>query len=298
MRRRESIFSIIIKVLFGLSIAGFVLSIMAVSMALPIVIIILIVLAITSLFKKKNDNKKVVVDSQDLLNVLSSTNIQDNRIMIDDTTYLLLTNPNDCRLDNIDIYMYNEYVGSLSEFSTSYPNAFNKMSNQIIKSFKKNKNKKNEKENIVQEVVKEIKKDCSYYIDRFIELNDQIEVLSVKDSISNTICYLREIKKVEDEFGDSKNKTRKLYEYYLPMYVDILANYDRLHDNAPESDEFKQNEEKLIKTSNLINNALKSITSSLMESYYTDLNVNMKTLESILKKDGLIDEDMEVKNNG
>ena len=40
----------------------------------------------------------------------------------------------------------------------------------------------------------------------------------------------------------------------------------------------------------LINGALKTISSSLVEDYYTEMNVDMRTLESILKKDGLVDE--------
>jgi len=57
-------------------------------------------------------------------------------------------------------------------------------------------------------------------------------------------------------------------------------------DNA----DFKNSEDRLLKTTVLINGALNTISSSLVEDYYTELNVDMRTLESILKKDGLVDE--------
>ncbi len=108
--------------------------------------------------------------------------------------------------------------------------------------------------------------------------------------MTQTIQYLNQINKIENEFNDSKKKTTKLYQYYLPMLKDILTSYIRLEKNASETDEGKESEDRLLKTIVLINGALKTISSSLVEDYYTEMNVDMRTLESILKKDGLVDE--------
>ena len=146
---------------------------------------------------------------------------------------------------------------------------------------------------IIEKVEEKIvDKDCVYYLNKFNELLPQIDNAEVRESINETIDYLKRVQVIENEFGESKDKTRKLYEYYLPIYVDILANYDRLYDYDKNSDEFKSNEEKLKKTSTLINNALKTLCTSLLETYNTDLRVDMKTLESILKKDGLVDDEL------
>jgi tRNA A-37 threonylcarbamoyl transferase component Bud32 len=74
------------------------------------------------------------------------------------------------------------------------------------------------------------------------------------------------------------------------MLSDILQNYNRLSSSGIESDDLTTSEDRLLKTIVLINGALKTISSSLTEDYYTDLKVDMKTLESVLKKDGLVDE--------
>ena len=45
-----------------------------------------------------------------------------------------------------------------------------------------------------------------------------------------------------------------------------------------------------MKTLLLINEALKSITTSLTQEYFMDLSADMTTLETLLKKDGLVKE--------
>ena len=74
------------------------------------------------------------------------------------------------------------------------------------------------------------------------------------------------------------------------MLTDIVNNYKRLSLNVENNADFKNSEDRLLKTTVLINGALNTISGSLVEDYYTELNVDMRTLESILKKDGLIDE--------
>lgn len=74
------------------------------------------------------------------------------------------------------------------------------------------------------------------------------------------------------------------------MLTDIVNNYKRLSLNVDSNADFKNSEDRLLKTTVLINGALSTISGSLVEDYYTELNVDMRTLESILKKDGLVDE--------
>lgn len=57
-----------------------------------------------------------------------------------------------------------------------------------------------------------------------------------------------------------------------------------------KGDEFKKCEAQLIKTIILINEALKSINESMHEDDYMNLNADITTLQSLLKKDGLVRE--------
>ncbi len=276
-------------------------------MALPFITLVgafmLVMNIINKTGTKKSTKTKNTVTVDEFLSVVQEQMVNGNRINLDNETFLLILDKENISLNNIDIFMRNEYIGNLAEYNTAFPNAFNTLISSITSNLKKNINKKAKKKEVVNEIIEQveeirpIEKDCSYYIDKLNQLNKEIENEEVDKMIEETVNYLKEIKQIEDEFTESKEKTKKLYQYYLPMYADILANYDRLADNAPASEEFKTNEAKLLKTSAMINSALSSLSSSLVSSYYTDLNVDMKTLESILKKDGLV-EDMPFKKEG
>ena len=230
-----------------------------------------------------------------LLKKLTKYFQNNQRLNIDEETYLVLTNPDNIALNTIDIYIRDEYIGNLKEYNDTYPFAFSSLASELIKYL----NKKNKKEpNLAKQEKKEEttsnkaqqKTDCQYYINQFTQLQNNIKNTEIKTDLTQTIQYLNQINKIENEFNDSKKKTTKLYQYYLPMLKDILTSYIRLEKNASETDEGKESEDRLLKTIVLINGALKTISSSLVEDYYTEMNVDMRTLESILKKDGLVDE--------
>ena len=124
------------------------------------------------------------------------------------------------------------------------------------------------------------------YIKIFADHDFQIENEEISDGLVKCQEYLKQIKKIEDEFPETKEKTGKLYSYYLPMLDDILKSYIKLHDTSPDGKELKDSEGRLIKTIDLINGALKSISLSLCQQYYDNMTVDIKTLEALLKKDG------------
>ncbi|HPW53165.1 MAG TPA: hypothetical protein PLI19_04830 [Erysipelotrichaceae bacterium] len=216
---------------------------------------------------------------------------KNQQLNIDEETYLLLTDRNNVSLETIDIYMREEYIGTLKDYFNAYPNSFNSLSNLISKYLNaKNLNEKQVVEEIKKEVTRTFEKDCAFYIKELSQLKDGIENQQVTKGLEETIHHLKAIKKIEDEFTESKSKTVKLYQYYLPMLTDIVNNYKRLSLNVDSNADFKNSEDRLLKTTVLINGALSTISGSLVEDYYTELNVDMRTLESILKKDGLVDE--------
>ena len=229
---------------------------------------------------------KTKIDDSGILELLKE--IDGNKIQINSDIYLFLSNPDNINLETIQIFLNDECIGNLNEFSKQQPKSFNKLCKNLAKKLDKQSKSDNAKDKITESIL--VEKNCTYYINKLTNVNKQIEVEEVNKLVNESIEHLKEIKRIEDEFGVKQDKTRKLYDYYLPMYLEILVNYDRLHDNAPQSDEYKKSEENVLKTGSMINNALSNLSNSLVETYRTNLNVDMKTLESILKKDGLIDE--------
>ncbi len=275
-----------------LMILGFVIA--------PFIFIAIGIKLIVDAFKKKrgiNTTSTVTskatptVSHKRLLKKIDKFFAKNQQLNVDEETYLVLTDKNNISLDTIDIYMNEEYIGSLKDYFNAYPNSFNSLTNLIDKYLNsKNLNETQVVEEIKKEVARTFDKDCAYYIRELSQLKDGIENQQVTKGLEETIHHLQSIKKIEDEFTESKNKTVKLYQYYLPMLTDIVNNYKRLSLNVTNNADFKNSEDRLLKTTVLINGALNTISGSLVEDYYTELNVDMRTLESILKKDGLVDE--------
>lgn len=282
-------------------------------LALPFVGFGAIVAAIVKAAKNKNKAQSPTMYSQtELIRKLQSYFVDNTELAIDSDSYLVRNkDANANTLDGYDIYVNGEYISSLKLLANAFPSGFNTVADHINSMLSKRNtsvkiNKKKQQTPVTPEVKPEPakpavqnEKDINYFIKTLNEQNRNIPHEKITESLNNTVEYLQTIKKIEDEFPECKNKTTKLYQYYLPMLTDILANYHRLMENGGNAEELSASEDRLIKTIILINNALKIISASLTEDYYTDLNVDMKTLQSILKKDGLIDElaQMEGENN-
>lgn len=240
------------------------------------------------------------VDSEALVKQLSKYFQNNELINIDEETYITVTDKDNINLNTIDIFMREEYIGSLQDYLTAYPNAYNQLATMLTKYLNKKAKeiKKTVKSTSVEQTVAPVEtkktveqeKDADYYVKTLMYLNDQNPNEQITAGLNETCEFLRSLKKIEDEYPDSKNKTVKLYQYYLPMLTDILANYNRLYANTTNQADFKASEDRLLKTIVLINGALKTISSGLLEEYYSEINVDMRTLESILKKDGLVED--------
>ena len=128
----------------------------------------------------------------------------------------------------------------------------------------------------------------------FISIFNHLDVLIEHDEISRELVraqdYLSQIKKIENEFPETKEKTRKLYSYYLPMLEGILNDYLRLLQTPANNEELLIYEDKLAKTVRLVNGAMETISVDLCQQYYDNMNVDIKTLEALLRKDGLVNE--------
>lgn len=283
---------------FGINLVFSVLK-FGLAVVCPIIFVAFFAKLISGAIKKKKGETTTAYTTvntyqKTLMKKMSKYFENNQQINIDDETYLKVTDKDNVDLDTVDIYMRNEYIGTLKDYYNAYPYAFNALANELTKYL----NKKNSTKTTTTTVAKEeeqktkteIKKDSAYYIKQFSELQKSISNQQINEGLNESIEYLRQIKKTEDEFSDSRSKTGKLYQYYLPMLNDILENYIRLKKNGSDSADSKASEDRLLKTIVLINGALKTISSSLVEDYYTEMNVDMRTLESILKKDGLVDE--------
>ncbi|MBR2802167.1 MAG: 5-bromo-4-chloroindolyl phosphate hydrolysis family protein [Erysipelotrichaceae bacterium] len=193
-------------------------------------------------------------------------------------------------VENLLISVGEEKILSLSDFRAYYPAMYNKIVDLLLAFSKQN-------EEVMAADVKtpEIKQedklsDAQKYIDKINELNTAIPNEEVTNGLYQTCALL---KKIDLAVKDDKDRSKldKLYDYYLPILTGILENYRSLQQGTPDSKEFKESETQLIKTIILINEALKTMNEQLHEADYMNLSADITTLQSLLKKDGLVDND-------
>lgn len=199
-------------------------------------------------------------------------------------------------VDDLYLTYRDERVVKLSEYKLSYREVYNQIADLLLEfakevPVKEKVSKKKETES--SEEVKQPKKEepklstAVEYINRIDTLNKAIPNEEITNGLYQTCDLLKQIDLSNSE--KKSEKLKKLYDYYLPILVNILEKYHQLDSSPIKGEELETCKTQLIKTILLINQALKTIYSSLHEEDYMNLNADITTLQSLLKKDGLVD---------
>lgn len=204
-------------------------------------------------------------------------------------------------LASLDVYRNNTFICSLSDFGRRYPDSYNEILKELATLSEQGHAPEAEVIDVTaaepvrpkQEQKKEEKKPeekkipaSQDFINEINQLNDDIPDENISNGLYETCALLKQIQTLEERFPASKDKLKKLYEYYLPILVRILKQYDNLQ--AAQTDpSYEATKEKLTRTISLINDAMKTIISSLTDQDFINLSADISTLEAVLQKDGL-----------
>lgn len=122
------------------------------------------------------------------------------------------------------------------------------------------------------------------------ELNNDIPDEAISNSLYETSALLKQLGELEEKFPKSSDKLTKLYETYLPYLIQILRQYTKMQNVATDPN-YKENEENLKKTINHINAAMRErLIPSMSEYDSSNLAADMNTLDAMLRRDGMSDE--------
>ena len=204
-------------------------------------------------------------------------------------------------LASLDVYRNNTFICSLSDFGRRYPDSYNEILKELATLSEQGHAPEAEvidvaaaepvrpkQEQTKEEMKPEEKKipASQDFINEINQLNDDIPDENISNGLYETCALLKQIQTLEERFPASKDKLKKLYEYYLPILVRILKQYDNLQ--AAQTDpSYETTKEKLTRTISLINDAMKTIISSLTDQDFINLSADISTLEAVLQKDGL-----------
>lgn len=121
---------------------------------------------------------------------------------------------------------------------------------------------------------------------------DNAELVKNIDSICLTS------RKIVETIKDNPKKAKqinKFVDYYLPFTLNILTQYNKIEDQKLTS---KESKEFLLKVETMIGRVKEACELQLNNMYETDLvntNADIKVFETMLKSDGLVDDNMNIK---
>lgn len=141
-------------------------------------------------------------------------------------------------------------------------------------------------DNVIDVQVTKHEEKENHFVERIDDLNTSIQDPEVKEALYKTRALLLQVEELEKSFPESKDKLRKLYEYYLPYLISILEKFAKVQ-VSKMNDDYDGSKDKLIRTVSLVNEAMENMISNMNDEDFMELNADMSTLEAILKKDGL-----------
>lgn len=197
-------------------------------------------------------------------------------------------------LSSLDVYRDGEYICTLDEFGARYPSSYDSILDSLMERAQHPVNNEDVVDVEVSEHQEEVKeepkaednvKDAGDFIAEIDQLNANISDEVISNGLYETCALLKQIQALEQKFPESRSKLEKLYEYYLPILVRILHQFDNLQSVAADPN-YEPTRQKLNKTIGLINDAMKTIISSMTDQDFINLSADMSTLEAVLQKDG------------
>mgnify|MGYP004468384127 FL=1 len=187
--------------------------------------------------------------------------------------------------DQLYLTYKDEKICKLGEFNSQYGDVYKKIMDLLLVFSTKDEDFLKAEVKVEEPKKKNKLSSGEKYIERINELNNSIPQEEITNGLYQTCDLLKHLNYLTENKDDNP-KVTKLYDYYLPILVSALEKYKKLQDSKVINDDFKQTEAGLIKTIVLINEALKTIIGSMQEDDYMNINADVSTLQSLLKKDG------------
>ena len=127
-------------------------------------------------------------------------------------------------------------------------------------------------------------------LNSIIEINKKIDKPELNADVNELVATTDKILDYVYEHEQSAGSMRKLVNYYLPTVEKLLTRYDEIEEQegVANVDDAKKKVEDIIKTTAV---AFKNQLNSLYDTDTLDVNSEVKVLEQIYAREGLIDLD-------
>ena len=226
---------------------------------------------------QSDENHQAIAALKKFFETQTSLQLESGLVLKKETSHLMSVN-------DLVLYLDEDQIATLDEFKKTYPSTYHDLLQECVNLIESGQAQK------VQQAKVEPASSIEHYIELLNGQNLDIENEEVSHGLYEVCAYLKQIDLIVKQFPESEDKIKKLTRYYLPILIEILDSYKQLDHSVRNHEEFEKTHQRLLKTILLINEALKTIISTLTQEYFMDLSADMTTLETLLKKDGLVKE--------
>lgn len=137
--------------------------------------------------------------------------------------------------------------------------------------------------------------DARANIRRLELLKEKIENETLRDDITYVCDISDRILKSLKENPKKTGQVRKFIDYYLPFTLNILTQYNKIEDQELTSIESKEFMDKVEMMIGRVKEACEIQLNNMYESDLLNTNADIKVFETMLKTDGLVDDNMNIK---
>ena len=137
--------------------------------------------------------------------------------------------------------------------------------------------------------------DARANIRRLELLKEKIENKTLRDDITYVCDISDRILKSLKENPKKTGQVRKFIDYYLPFTLNILTQYNKIEDQELTSVESKEFMDKVEMMIGRVKEACEIQLNNMYESDLLNTNADIKVFETMLKTDGLVDDNMNIK---
>lgn len=132
-----------------------------------------------------------------------------------------------------------------------------------------------------------------------LEMIPQIEEETIKKNLKEIHDTVNKIIKTIEKNPEKEKQLKNFFDYYLPVTVKLVDKFDEIENQNIKSKESKKFYQSISKTIEELKDVYMKFQNNLYSSDMLDTNIEIKILNSMLKSDGLDENEIkiEVENN-
>lgn len=130
------------------------------------------------------------------------------------------------------------------------------------------------------------------FLDQIEAYNKEIDNPGVSAQLDYMRLIVVKIQEYIKKHPEAEAKTERMTQYYLPMTMKLLKNYQDLDDDMVSGNNRKHSKEEIENVLKKVNEGFNALYDELYQDTSMDIHADISVLETLLAQDGLTDQEM------